>query len=198
MESDGAINFDVSVLQGTLRIHMGVRFETSDGSAHGMLSLFTKSTEYLYLVNFQPHAAGDDYDQATMTLVFFGQSALSVPVGIIDDFLVETSETFLGRLSADGILPPNVRLNPIEATGTIIDDDGLSLSCIALLCIYIIFLQTDIIIGFDPDTYEVNEADGTVTLTVKVLNGTISEERSIPVRVTTADGTAQGKLVKED
>ena len=60
------------------------------------------------------------------------------------------------------------------------------------------FLLTDIIIGFDPATYTVNEADGTVTLTVKVLNGTISEERTIPVRVTTADGTAQGKLVEED
>ena len=81
----------------------------------------------LCLINFQPHAAGDDYDQTTTTLVFFGQSALSVPVGIIDNLLVETSETFLGHLSADGILPPNVRLNPIDSTGTIIDDDGMSL-----------------------------------------------------------------------
>ena len=61
-----------------------------------------------------------------MSLVFFDQATLSVPVGIIDDFLVETPETFMGLLNADGVLPPNVFLNPVEATATIIDDDGAS------------------------------------------------------------------------
>ena len=61
-----------------------------------------------------------------MSLVFFDQATLSAPVGIIDDFLVETPETFLGQLSADGVLPPNVVLNPVEATATIIDNDGES------------------------------------------------------------------------
>ena len=50
-----------------------------------------------------------------------------------------------------------------------------------------------IIIGFDPATYQVNENGGTVTLTVKVLNGTISGGRNIPIRVTTAGDSAQGK-----
>ena len=52
-----------------------------------------------------------------------------------------------------------------------------------------------IVIGFDPESYNVSEADGTVTLTVRVLEGIISEGRSIPIRVSTADGSAQGKIL---
>ena len=62
-----------------------------------------------------------------MSLVFFDQATLSVSVGIIDDFLVETAETFMGLLSADEIFPPNVFLNPVEATATIIDSDCMPL-----------------------------------------------------------------------
>ena len=61
-----------------------------------------------------------------MSLVFSDQDTMLVPVRIIDDFLVETPEDFLGLLSADGVLPPNVFLNPVEAIATIIDDDGVS------------------------------------------------------------------------
>ena len=51
----------------------------------------------------------------------------------------------------------------------------------------------DITIGFDPATYEVNENGGTVTLTVKVLTGTISEGRDILIRVNTVGDSALGK-----
>ena len=51
-----------------------------------------------------------------------------------------------------------------------------------------------IIIGFDPSTYAVNEEAGSVTLIVRVLDGTLSEGQSVPVRVITADGTAQGNI----
>ena len=44
-------------------------------------------------------------------------------VSIINDILFEDSETFFGHLSAGGVLPPNVRLAPIEVIATIIDDD---------------------------------------------------------------------------
>ena len=40
--------------------------------------------------------------------------------------------------------------------------------------------------------YEVNEDAGTVRLFVAVLNGTISEERAIPITISTADRSAQG------
>ena len=54
---------------------------------------------------------------------------------------------------------------------------------------------TAIVIGFDPDTYSVNEPDGIVTLQVRLLRGIIGEGRDILVRVATADGSAQGKLL---
>ena len=37
-----------------------------------------------------------------------------------------------------------------------------------------------------------NETDGTVTMIVRIFEGMISEEKSIPVRFTTADDSAQG------
>ena len=79
-----------------------------------MLSVHSVST---------PSAAGLDYDETTNSLVFTDQSTESVPVGIIDDSLFEFNETFFGRLSAAGVLPPNVLLDPIEAKATIIDND---------------------------------------------------------------------------
>ena len=51
-----------------------------------------------------------------------------------------------------------------------------------------------LIIGFDPDVYEVDEDAGTVRLFVEVLNGTISEERTIPITISTANDSAQGIL----
>ena len=69
--------------------------------------------------------AGLDYNETTSSLVFTGQSIESVPVGIIDDSFFESNETFFGRLSAAGVLPPNVLLDPIEAVATIIDNDRM-------------------------------------------------------------------------
>ena len=50
---------------------------------------------------------------------------LSVFVPIINDTLFEDPENFFGRLSDGSVLPPNVRLAPIEAIATIIDDEGV-------------------------------------------------------------------------
>ena len=47
---------------------------------------------------------------------------------------------------------------------------------------------TDVTIGFLPVDYSVNEADGTVTLTVRVLAGQLA--RPVEVDFTTQDGTA--------
>ena len=46
-------------------------------------------------------------------------------VNILNDTLFEDPETFFGRLSAAGVLPPNVRLAPNQATATITDDEGI-------------------------------------------------------------------------
>ena len=51
-----------------------------------------------------------------------------------------------------------------------------------------------ITVGFSTDNVSLNidEASGTVTLNVKVLNGTISERNTVQIRVTTADNSAHG------
>ena len=54
---------------------------------------------------------------------------------------------------------------------------------------------TGIVIGFDPVSYNTSEPDGVVvTLSVRLLEGSISAERNILVRLTTADASAQGKI----
>ena len=63
-----------------------------------------------------------------------------------------------------------------------------------MILIYYILHNTAIIIGFDPDSYNVNETDSTITLTVRLIGGKVSEGKSIPIRVALADDSAQGKL----
>ena len=73
------------------------------------------------------HAAGKDYDATTISVVLNNQSRLmSIYVGIIDDNVFETSKTFFGRLSAVGVLPWNIRLEPNITTATIFDDKRMS------------------------------------------------------------------------
>ena len=69
-------------------------------------------------------AAGVDYEATFRSLTFNDRSRQSVFVPIINDDRFEDPENFFGRLSAADVLPPNVRLAPIEATATIIDDEG--------------------------------------------------------------------------
>lgn len=47
-------------------------------------------------------------------------------------------------------------------------------------------------IGFNSNIYHVNESDGTVLLTVQVLEGTFNEGVSVHVRLTTLSGSANG------
>ena len=49
-------------------------------------------------------------------------------------------------------------------------------------------------VGFMPDTYEVDEYAGTVTLSVAVLDNAINENRTISISISTAEGLAQGIL----
>ena len=72
--------------------------------------------------NYTP-AAGLDYEATASSLIFTGRSIQSVSVAVFNDSLFEDDETFLGLLSAAGVLPPNVLLDPTLATATILDDD---------------------------------------------------------------------------
>lgn len=55
-----------------------------------------------------------------------------------------------------------------------------------------ILFYTAAVIGFDSNTYQVNEGDGVVTLVIRVLDGTLSTD--VVVRLVTVDGEAQCKL----
>ena len=63
--------------------------------------------------------------ETATSLVIFGQSSQSVPVGITDDLLFETSENFFGLLSSGSSLPTNIQLAPTQATATIFYNDGI-------------------------------------------------------------------------
>ena len=72
-----------------------------------------------------PLLAGLDYTETSKLLDFTGDSVQMVSIQIIDDGNPEPSETFLGQLSADGVvIPPNVLLQPNRATATIINENG--------------------------------------------------------------------------
>ncbi len=60
--------------------------------------------------------------------------------------------------------------------------------CVRVYVCACVFINAGAVIGFDPISYVVNETDGTVTFTVKVLNGTL--ERSVFVTFFTSDGSA--------
>ena len=118
----------IAVLWGTLRFNVPVDFSTANDTALGI----SLHSQYFYYtippsqsrdLIFGLSAAGLDYEATSRSLTFNDQSRQSVFVPIIDNDFFEDPENFFGRLSADGVLPPNVRLAPIEATATIIDDD---------------------------------------------------------------------------
>ena len=60
------------------------------------------------------------------------RSNISVPIGLINDEILEGSERFFGRLNAASALPSNVKLIPDSANAVIIDDDG---NCFCIVCI---------------------------------------------------------------
>jgi len=55
-----------------------------------------------------------------------GVSSLSLPVTLINDSLIEGTETFGMRLSNPQPIAPNVLLNPALGTGSILNDDAVT------------------------------------------------------------------------
>ena len=107
-----SVQFEVE-LSGAVSSEVVVSYATSDGTgAH-------------------PAAAGTDYTAVTATELTFaaGDTAKTVTVATVEDELNEAAETFTVALS--GVtLPDGVSLNADkdEATGTITDDDALTVS----------------------------------------------------------------------
>ena len=50
-----------------------------------------------------------------------------------------------------------------------------------------------ITIGFNRTTYNVRESDGSVSLTIGVMEGELHKDVTIPIKLTTVDGSADGK-----
>ena len=48
-------------------------------------------------------------------------------------------------------------------------------------------------IGFRPGSYRVDEGDGSISLRVEVISGTISDNLIVPVTLTTVNDSATGK-----
>lgn len=55
------------------------------------------------------------------------------------------------------------------------------------------FVTADVVIGFNPITYNVSEDAGSVTVTVAVLSGTLDQD--VEVSVSTVDDSATGRGV---
>jgi len=100
-EPNGTLSFAVT-LTGSSEIPVAVNFATENGTA----------------------LAPQDYLASSGILTFApGVSSLSLPVTLINDSLIEDTETFGMRLSNPQPAAPSVLLNPTLGTGSILNDD---------------------------------------------------------------------------
>ena len=51
-------------------------------------------------------------------------------------------------------------------------------------------------IGFDPEDYFVNEADGSVSLMVRLINGVLEREAVVAFETSPGSATSAGNLIK--
>ena len=117
-----------------------------------------------------------------------GTSQACFDIMIDNDLLVEEDqECLMTSFTAEDL--ENLEVGNSSSVCCIVDDDSKS-ECDVFIVVFIIssLFVTDVTIGFLPDDYSVNEADGTVTLTVRVLAGQLA--RPVEVDFTTRDGTA--------
>ena len=151
-----------------LAIERGVAVSEGAGRARFTVSLHpARSTEVRvdYATADVTATAGGDYDAASGTLVFEpGATQRTVDVTVVNDALVEPSETF--RFNLDAAVGDAVIVDS-TATGTIIDDDGTSALIVANLTVH--------------------EDAGTANVRV-VLSP--ASDADVTVRYATSDGTA--------
>ena len=118
--------------------------------------------------------AGDDYQSTSTTLNFApGDSSQSTEITIINDNLVETDvESFEVTLSTQET-NPGIRVRSFPSNVSISDDDSVTVS-------------------LSSDEYSVDEASGTVEITVQVDGGPANCPVAFPfsVHLSTLDGTA--------
>ena len=115
-------------------------------------------------------SAGSDYTNMSGVLTLSpGDTEETIMVPIVNDDLFENDEMFTVVLSGT---PAGVTLDPDVATVTIKDNDT----------------RAPVVIGFRPYTYTVVENAGSVTLTVAVISGMLTE--NVILNYMTSDGSA--------
>ena len=98
--------------------------------------------------------AGEDYTGTIgMITLSLMTPSVTISVDITEDATLESEEEFTVELSG---APVGVSFNPTRATVTIIDKDAVE-------------------IGFDRAAYRVSEGSGSLTLTVSVISGVLTE-----------------------
>ena len=128
--------------------------------------VLTQDVTLSYTTMDDSAVAGDDYTMSAGTITLSpGKTSETIVISILEDSAIEGAETFTVVLSST---LAEVSFNPTSATVRIIDND--------------------VVIGFRPDTYEVDEDAGEVILTVEVIDGVLTDE--VTLTYTTADGTA--------
>ena len=159
-ESAGVVTLTVEVISGDLTEDVTLSYTTVEDSA----------------MDPEDYAGGSVVSITTLSSLV---TSVTFRITIVDDELPESTEQFFVDLASVGSLPAGVTLNPDTATVMIRDipDDHCPPSC-----------SPTVVIGFDPDMYTVNEGDGTVELTVKVLAGSLT--RDVTLNYETMDGSA--------
>ena len=128
--------------------------------------VLTQDVTLSYATMDDSAVTGDDYTMGAGTITLSpGKISETIVISILEDSAIEGAETFTVVLSN---APVGVSFNPTVATVRIIDND--------------------VVIGFRPDTYDVDEDAGEVILTVEVIDGVLTDE--VTLTYTTADGTA--------
>jgi hypothetical protein len=117
-EGDGHLRFVVA-LTGRSGLPVGVTFRTANGTAAA-----TADYTQMGVSNTVPCPVPPSASTGSPCILRFepGDTAIAVDVPLVDDAVSETSETLLLRLFD----PINATLDVAQATGTIIDDDPIT------------------------------------------------------------------------
>ncbi len=177
-EEDGTVSLTIRVLAGQLARTVSVNFFTQDGTA--------TSTAPIDFIAVPP--------AIPITLQFSPTDLnLTATVTISNDDISEDSEQFDGLLFSND---PAVILAPSNASVEIRDRDRKLTILILLAYYYCAIFLAAVTIGFDPTEYAVNEADGSVTLRVRILDGVLEREVVVDFETTPGSATSSGNLKK--
>ena len=192
VESVGDAELIAEVTGGQLGREVTLQYSTSDGTAMSEYLCITFpmhlhcTADAKKINSLSPCSGGMDYTAVSGSITFSPSvSQQSILVAIINDSVREDRETLTVSLTG---APDRVMLNPTQGTIGILDDDGkITIFIVQVTC----EIVTDVIIGFDPDTYTSAEDSRRVEVTVMLLGGTLSSDAIIVLR--TSSGTALSK-----